>query len=51
MMPLIQRIARSSGPGYLEGLWREANGDWGTPSENDIRAFLSILSRATEKDD
>lgn len=44
----LARIARSADPGYLERLWVEANGDWMTPREDDIRAFLSALSRATD---
>ena len=47
-MPLIERIARSSGSGYLDRVWREANGDWMTPREEDLRSFLSALSREVE---
>lgn len=44
----IERIARSSGPGYLEGLWVKANGTWMAPREDEIRGFLAALSREVE---
>jgi hypothetical protein len=49
-MQPIERIARLAEPGYLERLWVEANGDWMTPRDGEIRAFLSVLSRSTEQD-